>query len=122
MSTRILGIALVALATVVPPTHAVAQNNEAADVVQRFIRYRTELTLSDSQVAQLTKLETGFRQERGRLVMVGRDRVPGKSVPRYTRRYTTPEQAFRRALALVPQPHRDHAQVLIMGAATTPTQ
>jgi|SRR5690606_2650197 len=73
----------------------------AAAIVGRILASREELALSADQVVRLTALESQLKHERGRAVVAGRGRAPGKSVPRIRRRLTTAGQALRQASALL---------------------
>ena len=116
LSSRTLRTAgVLVIAALAPITNAFAQGPHSAEVVQRILKYRTELALSEDQVARLTRLESTLREETGRLVMVGFDRVPGKSVPRYERRRTSQAEALRQAMALISPDHREHARLLVSG-------
>ena len=114
-SRTLLTAGVLVIAAFAPITNAFAQGPRSADVVQRILKYRTELALSEDQVARLTRLESTLREETGRLVLVAFDRVPGKSVPRYERRRTSQAEALRQAMELISPAHRDHARLLISG-------
>jgi hypothetical protein len=77
------------------PTHA--QN--AQTVVGELLSHREELSLTSVQVDSLTALAVRIREDRGRLQIVGLDRVPGKSVPRFARVYPVRLEATGMALA-----------------------
>lgn len=110
---RIVGLLLiVALA---PIASAFAQASHSADVVQRILKYRTELALSEEQFTRLSRLESTLREETGRQVLVAFNRVPGKFVPRYVRRRTSKAEAIHQATALISPAHREHARLLISG-------
>jgi hypothetical protein len=101
------------IAAFAPITDVFAQESHSADVVQRIRKYRTELALSEDQVAKLTTLEATLREETGRQVVVARDRVPGKFVPRYERRRPSRADALRQALkVLTPEQRAKAVQVL----------
>lgn len=112
-SRTLLTAGVLVIAALVSITNAFAQGPHSADVVQRILKYRTELALSEDQVAKLSRLESALREETGRLVLVGFDRVPGKSVPRYERRRTSQAEALRQAIELIAPAHREHARLLI---------
>ena len=109
----LLTAGVLVIAVLAPITNAFAQASHSADVVKRILNYRTELALSEDQVAKLTRLESTLREETGRQVLVAFDRVPGKLVPRYERRRTSRADALRQAMALISPAHREHARQLI---------
>ena len=92
-----LGSSVIAAQTL--PAHL--KNAPAATVIGRILAGRDQLALSADQVARLTVLENQLKHDRGRTVVTGLDRVPGKSVPRVERVRTTATEAFRQASALL---------------------
>ena len=112
-SRTLLTAGVLVTAVLAPITYAFAQASHSADVVQRILKYRTELALSEDQVAKLTRLEFTLREETGRQVLVAFDRVPGNLVPMYERRRTSQAEALRQAMALISPAHREHARLLI---------
>ena len=73
----------------------------ASTVVSRILAGRDQLELNPEQVARLAELEQQLRHDRGRPVITGLDRVPGKSVPRIERLKTSATEAFRQALKVL---------------------
>ena len=73
----------------------------AAAIIGRILAGREQLDLKADQVARLSRLEEQLRRDRGRSVLAGLNRVPGKSVPRIKRRRTTATEALRQASALL---------------------
>jgi hypothetical protein len=82
-------------------------------VVQRLLSVREPLSLSGSQVAELTRLAERLSADHGRPKLVWLDRVPGKPVPRYTRVFPTADQALRAALDLLSPEQRAEAARLL---------
>ncbi|MEO8140638.1 MAG: hypothetical protein ABI742_13375 [Gemmatimonadota bacterium] len=108
MRTRILSLAALFLA--LEGSVAVAQNYalpanltsaSAAAVVDRLLAGREALALTADHASRLTVLSTRLHHDRGRAVVTGLDRVPGKSVPRTERIKTTATEAFRQASAIL---------------------
>jgi hypothetical protein len=91
-----------------PPTPAYV-------VVELLLAEREPLSLSGSQVAELTRLAERLRADHGRPKLVGLDRILGKSVPRYTRVFPTAEEALRSALDLLTPEQRAEAARLLQG-------
>lgn len=92
-----LGSSVIAAQTL--PAHL--KNAPAATVTGRILAGHDQLALSADQVARLTVLEKQLKHDRGRTVVTGLDRVPGKSVPRIERAGTTAAEAFRQVSALL---------------------
>jgi hypothetical protein len=108
MRTRILTLA--ALIFALESTIATAQTlalpanlrtASPALVIDRLLAGREVLQLTTDQANRLTHLATRLRHDRGRLVIAGLDRAPGKSVPRIERKKTTAAEAFRQASAVL---------------------
>lgn len=93
------------------PTHL--KTAPAARVIDRILAGRDQLELNADQLTRLTQLREQLRQERGRPVVTGLDRVPGKPVPRIGRVKTTATEAFRRASALLDPEQRARATRLL---------
>jgi hypothetical protein len=106
MHTHILKAALAAVVVLLPvrsgaQTSALAERmpgDSAQVVVGELLSHHQELSLTSGQVESLTALAVRIQDDRGRLQIVGFDRVPGKSVPRFARVY--PIQREARAMAL----------------------
>jgi hypothetical protein len=93
------------------PTHA----QSAEPVVGELLFHRQELALTGRQVDSLTALAVRIREDRGRLQIVGLDRVPGKSVPRFARVYLVQREARGMALGLLTPDQRLEADKLLHG-------
>lgn len=104
-----LGSSVIAAQTL--PAHL--KNAPASTVIGRILAGRDQLALSADQVARLTVLENQLKHDRGRLVVTGLDRVPGKSVPRVERVRTTATEAFRQASALLSSEQQAKASRLL---------
>lgn len=113
MRTRILTLAALFLALESPV--ATAQNDaySATSVVDRLLAGREALELTADQTARLTVLSTHLHHDRGRAVVTGLDRVPGKSVPRLARIRTTTAEAFHQASAVLTTAQRAAAAQLL---------
>lgn len=106
MRTRILTLAALILALensvvagqTLPASLKIAP---AATVVGRILAGRDQLGLNPEQVARLAKLEQRLQHDRGRPVVTGLDRAPGKSVPRIERVKTSATGAYRQALRVL---------------------
>ncbi len=120
MTTRLFRAALAA-AAILLPLQAHAENGPAQaslpapayGVVDRLLADRQRLALDSLQVVELTRLGERLRAHRGRLELVGFNRVPGKSVPRYIRVYPSAEEALRSALDLLTPDQRAQAVRLL---------
>lgn len=99
LTALILALGSSVIAAQILPAHL--KNAPAATVIGRILAGRDQLALSADQVARLTVLEDQLKHARGRTVVTGLDRVPGKSVPRVERVRTTATEAFRQASALL---------------------
>jgi hypothetical protein len=93
--------------------HIRAQNAQA--VVGELLSHSQELALTKGQVDSLTALAVRIREDRARLQIVGLDRVPGKSVPRFVRVYPVRREARGTALRLLTPDQRVEAHRLIRG-------
>jgi hypothetical protein len=80
-------------------------------IVDRLLAHREELSLTKEQVVDLSALSSKLR--RGRLKLVGLDRVPGKSAPRYKRVYLTSADARRMAIHLLTPPQAKRAEAIL---------
>jgi hypothetical protein len=80
----------------------------ALAIVNRILMHSEELSLTRQQVDDLAALSSKLRQ--GRLKLMGLDRVPGKSVPRYKRVYPTTVDARQMALRLLTPPQAQKAE------------
>ena len=85
--------------------------SEAQAIIDRILLHRDELSLTKQQVDELAALSGRLR--RGRLKLVGLDRVPGKSVPRYDRVYPIGADARRMALRLLTPPQAERADEIL---------
>lgn len=74
---------------------AISRTHGGYLVVERILMNRGWLALSDRQVSDLIALADRFRRDPGHLALVGDDRVPGKSVPRFERIRPTSTDARR---------------------------
>ena len=108
MRTRILTLAtlIFALESSVATAQSLAlpgnlKSASGALVIDRLLAGREALALTADQSTRLTLLSSHFHHDRGRLVVAGLDRVPGKSIPRLTRINTTSTEAFRQAASLL---------------------
>ena len=108
MRTRILTLAtlIFALESSVATAQSLAlpanlKSASAALVIDRLLAGREVLALNADQAARLSQLSHRLHHDRGRLVVTGLDRVPGKSIPRIARIKTTSTEAFREASALL---------------------
>ena len=99
LTVLILAVGSSVIAAQTLPAHL--KNAPAATIIGRILADRDQLALTADQVARLTDLEAHLRHDRGRTVVTGLDRVPGKSVPRVERVRTTATEAFRQASALL---------------------
>lgn len=120
MRTRIL--TLTALIFALESSVTAAQNHplpanlksaSAALVVDRLLAGREALALSADQAARLTALSTRLHHDRGRPVITGLDRVPGKSVPVVERIKTTATEAYRQASAVLTSEQQARAAELL---------
>ncbi|MEO7474383.1 MAG: hypothetical protein ABIY46_03525 [Gemmatimonadales bacterium] len=126
MPTRIFTAAVVAAMALLLPIRAQAQvaqpgvSDTAYLVVDRLLMHRGALALTKDQVKSLTALSRRLRTDGRRRRLVDFDRVPGKSVPRYTHAPTAGET---RRLALHPlsPEQRQEAALLLDGQAATDT-
>ncbi len=123
MYTQIFRAALAAV-VVLLPVRAEAQASVPAKrtraesgqvVVGELLSHRQELSLTSRQVDSLTALATRIREDRGRLQVAGYDRVPGKSVPRFTRVYPVRREASGMALRLLTPDQRVEADRILHG-------
>jgi hypothetical protein len=93
-----------------------AATTRAEVVISSLLAHRQELALSTAQVDSLTALADRSREDHGHLQIVGLDRVPGKSVPRFVRVYPVRERAGAMALRLLsPRQRQDAASILREG-------
>jgi hypothetical protein len=129
MHTHMLRAALAALVVLLPvrseaqasarSEHTRAQNAQA--VVGELLSHSQELALTSGQVDSLTALAVRIRGDRGRLQIVGLDRVPGKSVPRFARVYPVRREARGMALRLLTPDQRVEADKLLHGGTLVKT-
>lgn len=129
MHTHMLRAALTALVVLLPvrseaqasprtkPTPA--QSGQA--VVGQLLSHRQDLSLTSGQVDSLTVLATRIREDKGRLQIVGFDRVPGKSVPRFARVYPIQREARAMALRLLTPGQRVEADKILHGGKLVTT-
>jgi len=121
MHTHMLRAALAATVVLLPvkgEAQASAKRERvvvAQTVVDTFLSHRQELSLTSGQVDSLTALAVRIREDRGRLQIVGLDRVPGKSVPRFARVYLVRREARGMALRLLTPDQRVEADKLLHG-------
>jgi len=121
MHTHMLRAALAATVVLLPvrsAAQASAQRERvvvAQTVVGTLLSHREELSLTSGQVDSLTALAVRIREDRGRLQIVGLDRVPGKSVPRFVRVYPVRREARGTALRLLTPDQRVEADRLLRG-------
>lgn len=121
MHTHMLRAALAALVVLLPgrsEAQASARSEptpakSAQAVVGQLLSHRQELALTSGQVESLTALAVRIREDRGRLQIVGLDRVPGKSVPRFARVYRVRREARGTALRLLTPDQRVEAHRLL---------
>ena len=119
MHTHMLRAALAATVVLLPvrsEAQASAQRERvvvAQTVVGTLLSHRQELSLTSGQVDSLTALAARIREDRGRLQIVGLDRVPGKSVPRFARVYPVRQEATGIALRLLTPDQRVEADKLL---------
>lgn len=86
-------------------------------VVDRPLSGREALALRPEQITRLTTLSSTRAHERGHLVVLDLDQVPGKSVPRLNRVKTTANQAYHQALKILSPEQQGQAAKLL--AAST---
>lgn len=129
MHTHMLKAAL-AVGLVLLPLRSEAQTsvpaarkpgNSARVMVGELLSHRQELSLTSGQVDSLTVLATRIRQDKGRLQIVGFDRVPGKSVPRFARVYPIQREARAMALRLLTPDQRAEADKFLHGGKLVKT-
>jgi hypothetical protein len=117
MHTHILKAALAAVMVLLParseaqtsvPTERI-RGDSAQVMVGELLSHHQELSLTSGQVESLTALAVRIREDRGRLQIVGFDRVPGKSVPRFARVYPIQREARAMALRLLTPEQRVEA-------------
>jgi hypothetical protein len=129
MHIRILPAALAAFAVLLPirseaQVSSMAQptGRECAPVlVSQLLAHKQELSLTAGQVDSLTTLSERIRHDRGHLPVVGLDRVPGKSVPRFARVYPLRPEARGMALRLLTPDQRVAADKLLRGGLPAKT-
>jgi hypothetical protein len=80
-----------------------------------LLSHHQELSLTSRQVESLAALAVRIREDRGRLQIVGFDRVPGKSVPRFARVYPIQREARAMALRLLTPEQRVEADKILHG-------
>jgi len=129
MHTHMLRAAFAALVVLLPvrseaqaparTEHTRAPNAQA--VIGEPLSHRQELALTSGQVDRLTALAVRIREDRGRLQIVGLDRVPGKSVPRFARVYPVRREAKGMALRLLTPDQRVEADKLLRGGTPVKT-
>ena len=121
MHTHMLKAALAAVVVLLPlrseaqtsvPTDRIPGNN-ARVMVGDLLSHRQELSLTSGQVESLTALAVRIQEDRGRLQIVGFDRVPGKSVPRFARVYPIQREARAMALRLLTPDQRVEADRIL---------
>jgi hypothetical protein len=121
MHTHMLRAALAATVVLLPvrsEAQASAQRERvvvAQTLVGTLLSHRQELSLTSAQVDSLTALAVRIREDRGRPQIVGLDRVPGKSVPRFARVYPVRREARGMALRLLTPDQRVEADKLLHG-------
>ena len=129
MHTHILQAALAAV-VVVLSVRSEAQTAVPAEripgdstqvVVGELLSHQQELSLTTGQVESLTALAVRIREDRGRLQIVGFDRVPGKSVPRFARVYPIRREARAMALRLLTPDQRVEADRILHGGKLVKT-
>jgi hypothetical protein len=121
MHIRILPAVLAAFAVLLPirseaQVSSMAQRTgrESAPVlISQLLAHRQELSLTAGQVDSLTTLSERIRHDWGHLQIVGLDRVPGKSVPRFARVYPLRREAREMALRLLTPDQRGEADKLL---------
>ena len=127
MHIQMLRAALAATVVLLPvrsEAQASAQRERvvvAQAVVGTLLSHRQELSLTSGQVDSLTALAVRIREDRGRLQIVGLDRVPGKSVPRFARVYPARREARGMALRLLTPDQRVEADRLLHGRTPVKT-
>ena len=123
MHTRIFTAALAALVVLLPlrseaqtsVTAARTRADSANAVIGELLAHRQQLSLTSGQIDSLTVLATRIREDRGRLQIVGFDRVPGKSVPRFVRVYAIQRKARVLAFRLLTPDQRVEADKILHG-------
>lgn len=121
MHIHMLRAALMALVVLLPvPSGAqasaragVTRGESTESVADQLLAHRQELSLNSKQVHSLTALSNRIREDRGRLHIVGFDRVPGKSVPRLARLYQVRQRARATALRLLTPDQRVSADKIL---------
>lgn len=121
MYTYTLRVALAALVVLLPASSeaqsqstAVRPRPERAQaVVGELLLHSQQLALTGGQVHYLTAIATRIREGRGRLQIVGSDRVPGKWVPRLARVYLMRREARGMALHLLTPDQRVEAERIL---------
>jgi hypothetical protein len=129
MHTHILTAALAAL-VVLLPVRSEAQTSVRAEripgdsaqvMVGELLSRHQELSLTSGQVESLTALAVRIREDRGRLQIVGFDRVPGKSVPRFALVYPIQREGRAMALRLLTPDQRVEADKILHGGKLVKT-
>jgi hypothetical protein len=129
MHTHMLKAALAAV-VVLLPLRSEAQTsvpgdhipgNSARVMVGELLSHRQELSLTSGQVDSLTVLAARIHEVKGRLQILGFDRVPGKSVPRFARVYPIPREARAMALGLLTADQRVEADKILHGGKLAKT-
>lgn len=129
MHTHMLRAALAAVVVVLPVrseaqtsvTAARIRADSANKVIGELLAHRQQLSLSSGQIDSLTVLATRIREDRGRLQIVGLDRVPGKSVPRFARAYPIQRKARAMAFRLLTADQRVEADKILHGGKLVKT-
>jgi len=78
-----------------------AYPSPAYAVVDQLLSHREQLSLDQRQMTALRELSRRLGEIHGAPRIAGLDRVPGKSVPRFTQASPSRDQAVRSALALL---------------------
>ena len=121
MHTRIFTAALAALVVLLPLrleaqssiTAARTRTDTASQVVGELLAHGQQLSLTSGQIDKLTALATRSRKNLRRLQIVGFDRVPGKSVPRFVRVYPNQREARAMLFRLLTPDQRVEADKLL---------
>ena len=131
MRKHIPRLALLGLAFSAPVSIAHGQSSQgprsmgrvtSSQVVGRLLEQGVQLGLTASQESALRSLAADLHQERGRLVIAGWDRVPGRSVPRVTRVRRTSAQALHETLSVLTPEQQAVALRVLASTVADPTR
>jgi hypothetical protein len=111
---RLALLVLLGMVGSAPRAAASEPERPAHAVVERLLLHRSELGLTEEQVAGLARLADGLRAERGTLLPHPEERIHGKPARRYVLKKTTEREALGHALRQLTPAQRPVAREIVL--------